>query len=368
VIPDAPHTPHDLSMIRRATPFVALLLLVSTRLAAQTLPPKRALVLPAAGCTREEPAATTARPDVAESRRLAAQGREAALVGDRRAARDAFRRAAALNPTDDQVAYALGRADEELGDSTAARADYCRYLALAPSGREAADVQQRLLQLVPKGTGEAAFRARDRFNAGLAALDAARWADADAAFDETLRLAPATPEAMFDRAIARLRLGRRDDAARDFEAYLTTAQSADDRAAVLRTLDALRRPTYSASTALGRGLAFPGLGQFYTGRPALGVVALGAVGAAVGGVLYERTVVRERTFLDAFGRPYTQPVSESDRPYALPAAAAGAAVWILAAVEARHHAAASTPSTRRVGVVPVVDPRGSAAFAVRAAF
>jgi tetratricopeptide (TPR) repeat protein len=355
-------------MIRRATPFVALLLLVSTRLAAQTLQPKRALVLPTAGCAREEPAATTTRPDVAESRRLAAQGREAALVGDRRGARDAFRRAAALNPADDQVAYALGRADEELGDAAAARADYCRYLALSPTGRDAADVQQRVLRLAPPGAADATWRARDRFTAGLAALDTERWAAAAAAFDELLRLVPSTPEALFDRAIARLRLGRRDDAARDFEAYLTTAQSADDRAAVLRTLDALRRPTYSASTALGRGLAFPGLGQFYTGRPALGVVALGAVGAAVGGVLYERTVVRERTFLDAFGRPYTQPVSETERPYAVPAAAAGAAVWLLAAFEARHHAAASSPSTRRVGVAPVVGPRGGAAFAMRATF
>ena len=37
------------------------------------------------------------------------------------------------------------------------------------------------------------------------------------------------------------------------------------------------------------------------------------------------------------------------------------------ALEARHHAA-STPAGRRVGVVPVVDPRGAAAFVVRATF
>jgi len=357
-------------MPRRATPFVAALaLLVAARAAAQSLPPKRALALPPAGCTREESAPPTARPDAAESRRLAAQGREAALVGDRRGARDAFRRAAALNPADDQVAYALGRADEDLGDAAAARADYCRYLAVAPNGRDAPDVQQRVLRLAPAGAADAARRTRETFGAGLAALDAQRWAAAAAAFDETLRLAPATPEALFDRALARLRLGRRDDAARDFEAYLTTAQSADDRAAVLRTLDALRRPTYSPSTALGRGLLFPGLGQFYTGRPALGVVALGAVGAAVGGMLYQRTVVRDRTFLDAFGRPYTQPVPERERPYVAPAAAAGAAVWILAALEARHHAAASAPTpVRRVGLVPMVAPEGLAAFGVRATF
>ncbi|AHG91643.1 hypothetical protein J421_4106 [Gemmatirosa kalamazoonensis] len=354
-------------MIRRTAAVILATLLLSTHAVAQTLAPKRTLPLPPPGCARAV-AAATPRQDNAEARRLAAQGREAALVGDRSGARDAFRRAAALDPNDDQIAYALGRADEELGDAAAAVVDYCRYLALSPTGRDADDVQQRVLRLSPAGTADAARRAQERFRAGLAALDAGRWEAAAAAFDETVRLAPPAPEAVYDRAIARLRLGRRDAAARDLEAYLTASQSADDRAAVLRALDALRRPTYDASTALVRGLVFPGLGQFYTGRPALGVVAVGLAGAAVGGALYERTVVRDRTFLDAFGRPYTQAVPERERPYVVPSIAAGAGVWLLAALEARHHAGASTASARRVGAAPVVSPRGRAGVQVRATF
>lgn len=322
---------------------------------AQTLVPKRTLALPAPGCLRVTPnaAATSVRPDVAEARRVAAQAREAALAGDRAAARDAFARAAALNRNDEQLAYDFGRASEELNDGDVAVREYCRYLTLAPNGRQAADVQARILRISPPSVAESARHASEEFDAGLSSYDRGRYADAVAHFDRVLREVPQATEATYDRGLARAALGERANAVRDLEAYLGTAQTADDRTVVLRAIDALRRPTYSAGTALSRGLVFPGLGQFYTGRPALGVLTLGAVGGAAYAAIYERTVVKQKTFRDAFGVPYTQAVREQERPYTAPAIGAGAAVWLLAALEARHHAA----GTR--SVTPVVTPRST---------
>ena len=357
---------------RRCTALAVALVLASATAGAQPLPAKRTLALPAPGCAGV--AATLpagVRRDNAEARRLAGQAREAALVGDRAAARDAYRRAAALNPTDEQLAYALARADEELGDARAAVADYCRYLALSPQGAQADDAQQRILRLSPAGAADAPRRAQDRFRAGLAALNAGRFADAADAFDAALRDAPGAPELLYDRAIARERLGRRAEAVRDLEAYLASAQAADDRPAVLRALAGLRRPTYVASTALTRGLIAPGMGQFYTGRPGLGVAALGISAAALGAVFYQRDVVREGRFVDPFGQPYTQPITETQRPYALAGAAVGVSVWALAALEARRYAGASSaarPAARRLDVAPLATPRGGSGLQLRATF
>jgi tetratricopeptide (TPR) repeat protein len=337
--------------VRRSAIALALALGTSTA-SAQTLAPKRTLALPPPGCPRTVEA-PDARRDVAESRRLAAQGREAALVGDRAGAREAFRKAAALDPQDERLAYALGRADEELSDAPAATAAYCRYLALAPTGPDADDVRQRIVRLAPPGTVETARHAQESFRAGVAALDASQWAQAVAAFDATLRAVPNAPEALYDRALAQLRLGRPTDAQRDFEAYLTTPQAADDRALVLRTIDAIRRPTYAPGTAFTRGLLFPGLGQFYTDRPALGIVALGLTAGSFGAAFYQETVVRTQTFTDPFGNPYTQPVAETEHPYAIPGIAVGTTVWLLAALEARHHADASSRSAPRLQFAPL---------------
>jgi tetratricopeptide (TPR) repeat protein len=323
-----------------------------------------------------QPASRPLPRDNAEARRLAAQGREAALVGDRTEARDAFRRAAALNPGDEQIAYDLARANEELADTAAAITEYCRYLALSPNGRQSADVQARVLRLSPAGTADAARRAEQRFAAGLAAYDRGRAADAMAAFDEVLRTAPSASEALFGRALARIALGRRSEAARDLEAYLAVSQAPEERTSVLRAIEALRRPTFEPGRAFVRGLSAPGLGQFYTNRPALGVGVLGAVAGAVGGVLYQRTVTSERTFTDPFGNPYTQPVTKRERPYAVVSGAAVAAVWLAAAFEARHHAAggqrvaAPPPApgrTSRLELAPVVG-RASLGLAGRARF
>ena len=77
-----------------------LVFITSSNAGAQTLRPKRSLTVSVApGCESAAPRVASGTRDNAEARRLAAAGQEAALVGDQTAARDAFAKAAVLNPT-----------------------------------------------------------------------------------------------------------------------------------------------------------------------------------------------------------------------------------------------------------------------------
>jgi tetratricopeptide (TPR) repeat protein len=339
----------------------------------QALAPKRTLTVGAApGCVGA--AATRAavvRRDNSEARRLAAQGQEAALVGDRAAARDAFARAAALNPTDDRIAYDLGRAHEELADTSAAVGEYCRYLVLSPEGREVADVRARLVRLVPRGAAQSAEQLLEAFRLGVSQYERARFDAAITAFDDVVGRAPSAAEAYFNRALARAAAGRRADALRDFETYLATAAAAEDRAAVTRAIDALRRPVYSESAALTRGLLLPGLGQFYTGRPGRGTLVFGGVAGAVFMALRQRTTTREIPYVDPNGFPVPYDTSYVERPYAVAGGAAAVALLVVGAFEASRYARASerrasgvqgppgapTPRSSGLGLSPVFTGR-----------
>ena len=123
----------------------ALFAVASVAARAQSLRAKRALTVGVApGCELAPTRPLNGPRDNAEARRLSAAGQEAALVGDQTAARDAFKKAAALNPGDDRIAYDLGRANEELVDTLAAVGEYCRYLTLSPAGREAAVIGKQM--------------------------------------------------------------------------------------------------------------------------------------------------------------------------------------------------------------------------------
>src|SRR5690606_793785 len=90
---------------------------------------------------------------------------------------------------------------------------------------------------------------------------------------------------------------------------------------------------YSPSQAFVSGLAVPGLGQMSTGRPLLGVVALGAAGGAVALALRSQESTETRTYTDPFGQPYTDTVAITKRPQLIAGLAAAGAVWLGAALE-----------------------------------
>ncbi|MES2524448.1 MAG: tetratricopeptide repeat protein [Gemmatimonadota bacterium] len=352
-------------MTRAAALFV--LCIASTENAsAQSLTIKRAMpgeVAP--GCGVSASGNTGLRRDNAEARRLAAEGQEAALGGDRVAARTAFSRAAALNPGDDRIAYELGRANEELSDTIAAVNEYCRYLVLSSEGREATDVRGRLQRLMPPTAITNSQRAAETFRTGVNHFDARRYAPAADAFSETIRRTPPATEALFNRALARSASGRRSDAVKDLEAYLISAPAAPDRAAVLRAIDLLRRPVYSSGTAFTRGL-LPGFGQFYTGRSGRGVAVLVAVAGAGALAAYQKTETKEIPYVDPNGVPVPYTETNTKRPFLIPGIAAGVGLTLAAAFEASLYASRSIQGVAQVS--PFVGARGELGLRLAARF
>ncbi|MEP6766673.1 MAG: hypothetical protein ABJB66_20320, partial [Gemmatimonadaceae bacterium] len=209
------------SLVFMVLPTIAAVVLcvMPSTASSQSLRPKRALTVSVApGCEAAPKRNLNGPRDNVEARRLAAAGQEAALVGDQTAARDAYAKAAALNPGDDRIAYDLGRANEELADSLAAVGEYCRYLTLSPAGREATDVRSRLLRLVPKGAAQSAQELLSTFRLGLFLYDSAKYDAAERAFDEVVRKAPSAAEGYFNRGLMRAAIGRRAESLKDFEA------------------------------------------------------------------------------------------------------------------------------------------------------
>lgn len=376
-----PLLPYGKTFFRHATACIAALV-ISTTASAQGLTPKRALTIgPAPGCAIVSgSAASVARRDNVESRRLAAAGQEAALIGDQAAARDAFARAAVLNPGDERVAYDLARAHEELADSDKAIIEYCRYLTLSPAGREAADVRERLARLVPRADAQRAEDVQVAFRLGLALYDDGRYEAAARAFDDVIKLEPSSMEGYFNRGLSRAASGKRTDAYADLEQYRANAPTVDDRVEVGRAIEVLRRPVYSPGVAALRSV-LPGFGQFYTSRPVRGVVAMITVAAASAFAFTSQTTDEQIAYVDPNGVPAPYVRTTTDRPYFVPATVAAVGLTVLAGIEAivfangsqrgasitaRTPAAGTSPGD--ISLFPILDRSGRAGFGLSARF
>jgi tetratricopeptide (TPR) repeat protein len=304
----------------------------------QQLAPKPALSGAAlSGCP------TTSGPDSprdesAEVRQLFSSGQDAALQGDHVGARQAFQRASTLAPGSARIAYYLGRAHEDLTERPAAIAAYCRYLALAPTGTNADEVRGRVLRLTPVQDLQRRDEARAAFRSGLTLLGQRQFQPAADAFGTAAQLVPNAPEAVYNRGLARAAAGDRRGAIEDLQRFLTTGVDAADAVQVRAVIARLQEPVPSPRTALLQGLAVPGLGQFYTGRPTRGLAALGLVAGAV--ILGARSRESDdvRSFTDPFGNPYTDTISVSRQPYLAGGIAVAALVWAGAAWESSQFA------------------------------
>lgn len=364
----------------RALVLAVLSLGATDRIGAQTAPPrltpKRTLTVgPAPGCEVVPPGqAVAARRDNAEARRLAAAGQEASLVGDQTAARDAFQRAAQLNPGDERIAYDLARALEELSDSTRAVNEFCRYLTLSPAGREAADVRDRLMRLVPTAKQRAADNVQAQFRLGLSFFDDGRYESAVKAFDDVVRDAPKSPEGYFNRGIARAARGDRAAAMQDLEQYRINAPTVDDRVDVGRAIDVLRRPVYSPAGAFARSL-MPGIGEFYVGHSLRGVLVLVASGVGAAMAVTQQTSTETIPYTDpnGFPAPYTRTLKE--RKYFVPGVGAAVAMTVVGMIDAvvtanrsQFGASILAPRAARAAVVPVSTPGGGGGVALTLRF
>ena len=110
---------------------------------ADTLPSRS---LPARCASAVTPLAPVSDSAKRAARDISGRAQAASIVGDNAAASALYQQAAALDPSDASIAYALGRGYEAAGDSRAMTA-YCRFLALAPNAPEAVDVRQRIAEL-----------------------------------------------------------------------------------------------------------------------------------------------------------------------------------------------------------------------------
>jgi len=338
---------------------------------AQQLTPKRALsaasTLP---CPATPPGATPGRTDSPDVRRLMALGHEAAIVGDHRQARDVFVDAARLSPGDERIAYQLGRAYEELGEKPNAIREYCRFLALTPQASDAPDVRTRIgaLSAGTPGAPTAADQSAATFRTAVTQLDQKRWRDATVSFGRVIQSLPRAAEAYYNRGLAYVALSEREPAARDFEQYLAMRPGAEDQAQVRAQLDALRRPTWSTSTALVTGLVLPGLGQAYTSRPWFGLGVAAVAGTSLFFALQSKDEqeVREFQFPPGFPEPsYKDTITVTKHPYYAAGLAAFTTLTIGAAFEAARYARKSRgtpsrtparPAAARLGVVELFAP------------
>jgi tetratricopeptide (TPR) repeat protein len=300
-------------------------------------------VLPVIAARPTCPAAGPAKSSTPEQRRaardIAQRAQQSAILGDRNAARDQLRQAAALDPTTPDLAYQLARAQEGLGATEEATAEYCRFLALAPTAPEAAEVRERLAGLTRASQATVSERVLAPFRTGVAAYEAGRFAQAEIGFSTAIALQPDWAEAYYNRALTNAARGRRELAVADLQQYLRLRPEAEDRAAVIARISSLRGGPLSPSAALGLGLVIPGAGQLYTGRKLFGVATMAAAGGALAWALKHDPVTKEYLVnpVDPFGNPlppFTETRSELGRPYLVPGLAGVGAIAISSAVEA----------------------------------
>jgi tetratricopeptide (TPR) repeat protein len=317
--------------------------------------------------------ASAANPTAdAEAQQLISDAEAAALQGEHIAARDAFAKAATLAPGNARVAYYLGREHEALNENINAVRQYCRYLVLMPNAPDADEVRGRVVRLTPVSELARMEEAKANFQSAVALLRRRQYAAADSVFGFVASQVPSAPEPFFNRALARAAQGERASAMQDFEKYLELAPQASDRSTLRTAMSRLPDRVYSPSQAFGSGILVPGLGQMSTGRPMLGVVALGAVGAAVGLGLRSQERTETRTFTDPFGTQYTDTVTLTRRPQLVAGLATAGAIWLGAALESITYARRSRaraeaiiardplPPSRRViglGVTPLSGGR-----------
>jgi tetratricopeptide (TPR) repeat protein len=335
-------------MTRELACAVLALVLTSTSSSAQRTSPREPLrespppMATRAACVAQRTPPAPSAEQQRRARDLAQRGQQAALLGDRAAARDQLRQAAVLDPTNVDLAYQLARAEEGAGsDADAARA-YCHYIALAPDAPEAAESRARLAQLMLSTRHADSLRAAAEFAHGIAAYRRGHPDSADAAFTAALALAPDWPAAYYDRGVVRDDMGRRGDAARDFQQFLRLEPDASSRPQVAKRITILEEPPLSPGKALALGLVVPGAGQFYTGRPVRGTLTLIGAGAALACGMSARVSDQpvQQTATDPFGNPYTFTTTQrvTDHPCRAPGFTAAGVVALMSAIDAFRYA------------------------------
>ena len=248
---------------------------------------------------------------------LTALGYNAARRGDYPGAAEHFQAALQARPND--AAAATGLAYAELWQADPHQAGRRSEITNA---------------VVPPDYASGAAKA---FRDGIRQLRERDMTSAVAALTAAIDSAPDWADAYYNRALAYEQQGRITPARADFQSYLRLRPAAADRADVTKHLSALGR---SPSQALTRGAIFPGLGQFYTGRPVFGVAVMAGVAGGVVWALQTKKSVETHLFPGPFGGTTTDTVlvNVTKRPHLGVGLAVAGGLWALSALEASIHA------------------------------
>jgi tetratricopeptide (TPR) repeat protein len=313
------------------------------------------VIAPRPAC-RPVPAPKPATEDQRRAARdLAQKAQQAAILGDRAAARDQLRQAATLDPADADLAYQSARAQESAGELDDAALEYCRFLALAPNAAESNEARERVAALSKTAQTAVSDRVLAPFRAGVTAYEAGRMPQAEASFTAAIQQQPDWADAYYDRALTHVARGNRELAIRDFQEYLRHKPEAEDRRAVVARINSLRGGPLSPNAALTFGLVVPGGGQLYTGRKLLGVAAMGAAAGIVAYAVKTDPVVER---FQAVGKipftdstyVYTDTRTVLGRPYLKVGLASLAAIMVGSAVEASVYARHLNAREQRLSV------------------
>jgi hypothetical protein len=269
------------------------------------------------GAPQSAPSGSTgARPDAGRASALTALGYDALRSGNYATAADQFQQALRAAPQQPDAATGLAYAELWRSDprQAARRSDVLRH---SPPAAYSAD-------------------AAEQFRDGVARVVHRDLPGAERALSAAVAAAPSWADAYYNRALVREAGDQPERAVPDLQRYLQLRPGASDSAAVAARIAALSKTPVDALT---RGLMVPGLGQFYTGRPALGAAILAGVAASTALALGQRTTTETRTFTDAFGKRYTDDVTVTKRPHLTTGLAAAGAIWLLGAMEASLHVA-----------------------------
>jgi TM2 domain-containing membrane protein YozV len=305
-----------------------------SRLRSQELPLKRPKLTPISiACPAIPVPPPTAQQVVEEANRLATLGQESSIEGDHRAARDQFKQAATLDPRDASLAYRLAREYEDLQQRDAAVHEYCRYLSLVPNATDAAQIGDRVAKLLPGGVLAHGNAVVAQFKLGVASYDTRSYGTAAQEFDSVSTSTPTLSAAAYDGGLAHDQDGDAAPAIHDYSRYLQLEPNASDAAIVQARIQQMRHGIPSATTAFFLGL-LPGVGQFYTKQPVLGVVVIAGAAGGVFLALQTRTLTRDTTFTGPFGGTYPGTYTQTQHPNLVLGAAVAGGVTLLGAIEA----------------------------------
>jgi tetratricopeptide (TPR) repeat protein len=278
--------------------------------------------------------------DRAQAASLAQEAGQAVILGDRERARTLLAGAAALDPTNTDIALRLARLDEETDRTEAARIGFCRVLLLAPDGPDRDEAEERARALTPEPPELIPAPARAAFGEGLRHLDAERFTEAVREFTRALVEFPEWAPAYHNRGLALVGDGRTQAARLDLERYLELEPGSPRRAAIEAAfpedVPVEAEARYSSATTFLVGAVLPGMGHFYTDRPGRGLlVVAGAGGAAAAGVLFTRLEVECLSIPGPDGCPEGDILEEREtRPYLGAGLGAAAAITLGGALHA----------------------------------